>query len=264
MSESQPVRPAQPDAQFRLDGRVAIVTGASRGIGEATARAFAAAGAQVVVSSRRQESIDIVAESIRQSGGDAIAISAHAGRPEDAAKLIDQCVAHFQRLDIVVCNAATNPVFGPLTDATTDSFDKIMDVNLRGPFELARRAHPHLAAAGSGSIINISSIEGITPSAGLGLYGVSKAALISLTKAAAREWGSARIRVNAICPGLIRTKFSAALWGNDVIREQLLARTALNRIGTPEEIALLALFLASDASAYCTGGVFTADGGYTI
>ncbi len=256
--------PSDPAVNFRLDGRVAVVTGASRGIGEATARAFAAAGAHVVVSSRHQDSINAVAESIRTSGGSALAVAAHAGRPEDAARLVGECVTHFGRLDIVVCNAATNPVFGPLVTATTESFEKIMDVNLRGPFELTRSAYPHLVASGSGSVINISSVEGITPSPGLALYSVSKAALISLTKASAREWGSVGIRVNVICPGLIKTKFSAALWGNDVVRDQLLARTPLKRIGTPEEFAFLALFLASDAAAYCTGAVFTADGGYTI
>jgi NAD(P)-dependent dehydrogenase (short-subunit alcohol dehydrogenase family) len=249
--------------RFRLDGRVAIVTGASRGIGEAIARALAEAGARVVASSRRQEAVDGVAASIRDAGGDAIGVAAHAGRAADLARLVDACVERFGRLDVVVNNAATNPVYGPLVDTGADVYDKIMDVNLRGPLELARSAHPHLVAAGGGAVVNISSIEGLTPSEGLGLYSVSKAALISLTRAMAREWGAAGIRVNAICPGLIRTRFSAALWQDDTVRESFLSRTPLHRVGTPDEVAALALFLASDAGSYCTGGVFTADGGYT-
>ena len=250
--------------RFRLDGRVAVVTGASRGIGEAIARLFAQAGARVVVSSRRQEGVDAVAAGIRETGGEAHAVAAHAGRPDEVARLVDATVERFGRLDVVVANAATNPVFGPLVDAGAEAYDKIMDVNLRGPLELARRAHPHLVAAGGGAVLNISSVEGITPSPGLGLYSVSKAALISLTRVMAREWGAAGIRVNAICPGLIRTRFSAALWQDDALRESFLARTPLGRVGTPDEVAALALFLASEGGAYCTGGVYMADGGYTI
>ena len=248
----------------RLDGRVAVVTGASRGIGEAIARAFAGAGARVVVSSRKPEAVEAVAASIRAAGGEAHAVAAHAGRPEDAARLVDECVAHFGRLDVVVPNAATNPTYGPLVGMGPEVYDKIMDVNLRGPLELARRAHPHLVAAGGGAVVNIASIEALSPTEGLALYSVSKAALVSLTKAMAREWGAAGIRANVICPGLIQTRFSAALWQDDAVREPFLARTPLGRVGTPEEIAALALFLASDAGSYCTGAVFVADGGYTI
>lgn len=249
--------------RFRLDGRVALVTGASRGIGEAMALAFAEAGARVVVSSRKQEAVDAVAARIADAGGEALAVAAHAGDTADVARLVQAAGERFGRLDVVVANAATNPVYGPLLDATPEVFDKIMSVNLRGPLELARHAHPLLAEA-RGSVITVSSIEGLSPTEGLGLYSVSKAALLSLTKAMAREWGAAGIRVNAICPGLIRTRFSAALWQHDATREAFLSRTPLGRVGTAEEIAALALFLASDAGSYCTGAVFTADGGYTV
>ena len=255
---------ASLSAKFRLDGRVAIVTGASKGIGAAIAHAFAEAGAGVVVSSRRQDAVDMVASEIVAKGGTAIGVAAHAGEPIDLERLVEATMEQFGRIDVVVNNAATNPAFGPLLEATDDLFDKVMNVNLRGPLTLSRIAHPYLAASGRGSIVNISSVEGLSPSEGLALYSVSKAALISLTGAMAREWGGAGIRVNAICPGLIQTKFSAALWKNETIRQSFLAHVPSGRMGQPDEIAALALFLASDAGSYCTGGTYVADGGYLI
>jgi NAD(P)-dependent dehydrogenase (short-subunit alcohol dehydrogenase family) len=178
--------------------------------------------------------------------------------------LLEETVARFGGVDVIVNNAASNPTFGPLDEQSQEVFDKIFAVNVKGPFELCRLAYPIMKARGGGSVINISSIGGLTPEPGLGLYSVSKAAMISLTKVMAAEWGVDNIRANAVCPGLIKTKFSQALWGNEQIVQQMMALQPIKRIGIPEDVAGLCLFLASDASAYCTGGVYTADGGYTI
>jgi NAD(P)-dependent dehydrogenase (short-subunit alcohol dehydrogenase family) len=251
-------------ARLRLDGRVAIVTGASKGIGEAIARALAEYGARVVVSSRKQEAVDAVADSIRAAGGEALGVAAHAGDPAQLGRLVDAAVARWGGVDVVVNNAATNPVFGPVVEQGAEAFAKIMAVNVQGPLELARLAYPHMKARGGGSVVNISSIGGLTPEPGLGLYSVSKAALVSLTKVLAAEWGPDNVRANVVCPGLIKTKFSEALWSNDRIVRQMMALQPIKRVGEPEDVAGLVLFLASDAAAYCTGGVYTADGGYTI
>jgi len=180
------------------------------------------------------------------------------------ARLADATLAKYCTIDIVVNNAATNPVFGPVVDTSLEAFDKIIAVNVKGPFELAKKLYPTLKAKKSGSVINISSIGGLRPEGGLGIYSMSKAALISLTKVMAKEWGDDNIRANAICPGLIKTKFSEALWSNDKMMARMMKVLPIKRVGTPEEIAALALYLASDSSAYCTGSVFTADGGFTI
>lgn len=255
--------PTFPD-RFQLHDRVALVTGASKGIGEAIARALAEAGARVVVSSRRQEAVDEVAHAIVAAGGEAIAVAAHVGKADDARALVARTIAHYGGVDVVVNNAATNPVFGPILEADDAAFDKIMAVNVKGPLTIARAAHASMAARGHGSVINVSSIGGVSPEPGLGLYSVSKAALVSLTQVLAAEWGAAGVRANVICPGLIRTKFSEALWSDERILKRTLAQQALPRIGVPEDVAGLALFLASEAAAYCTGGVFVADGGYLI
>lgn len=249
---------------FNLENKVALVTGASKGIGEAIARALAAAGARVVLSSRNLADLDAVAADIRQTGGEATGIAAHAGKPEQLAALVEQTVAAYGGVDILVNNAATNPVFGPVLDAPDSAFDKIMEVNVKGPLALARLVYPLMKARGGGSIVNISSVEGLTPSAGLGLYSISKSALIMLTKVLAQEWGPDGIRANAICPGLIKTKFSEALWSDEKILKQYTRGLPLGRMGTVEEIAGLALLLASPAGGYCTGAVFTADGGMTV
>ena len=247
---------------FQLDNKVAIVTGASKGIGEAMARGLAEFGAKVVISSRKRESVDAVAKSFQNDGLEAIAIAANMGNVEEAQNLIDQTVDAYGGIDIIINNAAANPVFGPIQNTEERAFDKILDVNLKGPFELCKKAYPILKQRGGGSIINISSIGGLTPEHGIGIYSVSKAGLINLTKAMAQDWGSDNIRVNAICPGLIKTKFSEALWGNEPILDRFLRQIPLNRVGTSEDIAGLAVYLASDAAAYCTGGVYLIDGGY--
>ena len=257
MSENKRIQPL-----FQLDNKVAIVTGASKGIGEAMARGLAEFGAKVVISSRKQEAIDAVAESFKNDGLEAIAIAANMGNVEEAHALVDQTVDAYGGIDIIINNAAANPVFGPIQNTEERAFDKILDVNLKGPFELCKKAYPILKQRGGGSIINISSIGGLTPERGIGIYSVSKAGLINLTKAMAQDWGVDNIRVNAICPGLIKTKFSEALWGNEPILERFLQHIPLNRVGTSDDIAGLAVYLASDAAAYCTGGVYLIDGGY--
>ena len=250
--------------QFNLDGKVAVITGASKGIGAAMARGLAEFGATVVVSSRRQEAVDAVATEITASGGTAIGIACHVGDAAQRSQLIEQTMERFGRVDVLINNAATNPVYDRLERMTDEAYDKIFDVNLRACFHLANLCHPHMKKNGGGSIINIASVEGMKPSAKLGLYSVSKAALIMLTKSQAIEWGRDGIRANAICPGLIKTKFSAALWQNDQLMQHLQRALPAGRAAGAEEMAGLALFLASDASAYCTGQEFVADGGFLI
>ncbi len=245
---------------FRLDGRVAIITGASKGIGASIAQIFAANGAKVVVSSRKQAAVDEVVAEIQAAGGEALAVAAHVGDTQALENLVKLSVEHYGRIDILVNNAATNPVFGPLEDSV-DAMDKIMQINVKAPLELAKFALPYLKAQSNSSIINISSVEAFIATEGLGCYSVSKAALNMLTKSMAKEWGKYGIRANAICPGLIKTKFSEALWSNEAMLKYYLKQTPLGRIGEPQEIANLALYLASDASTYSTGAMFMADGG---
>ena len=255
---------AKFDKLFRLDGRVALVTGASKGIGETMARAMAEYGAHVVLSSRKQDAVDTVAESFRADGLAASAIAANMGSLDDIQRLVDFTLEACGGIDIIVNNAAANPVYGPLQDIDEGAFDKIIDVNLQGPLELCKRAYPALCRRGGGSIMHISSIGGLKPEPGIGIYSVSKAAIISLTQAMAQDWGGDHIRVNAICPGLIRTAFSRALWSDDNIRAHFEDRVPLGRIGEPGDLAGLAVYLASDASAYCSGGVYMVDGAYSV
>ncbi|OEK03997.1 glucose 1-dehydrogenase [Roseivirga misakiensis] len=250
--------------KFRLEGKVAIVTGASKGIGKFMAMALAQQGAQVIVSSRKLEAVSSVADEFVAMELKAIGIACHMGDDAQIKALVDSTVEQFGGIDIIVNNAAANPVFGPVQDAGDDAFDKIMDVNVKGPLNLAKYAYDSMKSRGGGSVINISSIEGITPGQGLGLYSVSKAALIQLTKVLAREWGPDNIRANAICPGLIDTKFSEALTSNEKILKMVMMKQALPMLAQPEDIAGLALFLASDASKFITGAAITADGGFTV
>jgi dehydrogenase/reductase SDR family member 4 len=256
---------------FTLVGKVAIITGASKGIGESIARAYAQAGARVVVNSRKQEAVDEVAAVINaentqntEGSPSAIGVAGQVGNAADCQKIFDAAMAAFGRVDIIVNNAASNPVFGPVEQTDDRAFNKIMEVNVKAPFELAKLCLPVMQANGGGSIVNISSIGGVSPENFLGIYSVSKAALISLTKVMAMEWGKYNIRANVICPGLIQTKFSEALWANDKILQHVLNNVPLNRVGQPDEISGLALFLASESAGYCTGGVFMADGGYLL
>ncbi len=250
--------------EFNLRNKVALVTGASKGIGEAIATGLAAQGARVVINSRKQEELEKVAERIRSAGAQCLALAGNTGDEASVKTLIEKTVEKFGGLDILVNNAASNPVFGPVVQTESWAYDKIMGVNVKAPFELSKLAYPYLKQRGGGSVINISSIAGDTPDPGLGIYSVSKAALNMLTKVMAKEWGPDNIRVNAICPGLIKTKFSQALWQDENILKKFMKMVPMGRMGTTDEIANLAVFLALDASGYCTGTLFYADGGTTI
>lgn len=250
--------------QFDLTGKVAIVTGASKGIGKAIAVALAQQGAHVLVSSRSQEAVDAVAKEITDQGWLASASACHMGDDEQIKRLAENSIKALGGVDIVVNNAAANPVFGPIEQAGNDAFQKIMQVNVQGPLNLAKYCLESMKARGGGSVINISSIEGITPGHGLGLYSVSKAALIQLTKVMAREWGQAKIRVNAICPGLVETKFSETLTSNEKIMGMVMKKQALPMLAQPEDMVGLAIYLASPASQFVTGSVMVADGGFTV
>ncbi len=249
---------------FSLEGKVAIVTGASKGIGEAIARGLAEFGAKVVVSSRKQEAVDAVAENFKKNGLEATGIACHVGDEEQLKNLVSKTVETYGGVDILVNNAATNPAYGPIAEADAGIFDKIMEINVRACFLLANLCYPVMKSRGGGSVINISSVEGLKPGLGLGIYSVSKAALLMLTQNQAKEWGRDGIRANAICPGLIQTKFSAAIWQNEAILKQFEKHLPAGRMAVPNEMAGLAVFLASPASSYCTGGVYTADGGFML
>jgi dehydrogenase/reductase SDR family protein 4 len=250
--------------QFNLENKVAIVTGSSKGIGKAIAKGLAQNGAQVVISSRNQEACDEVVKEFIEEGLKAIGIACHIGKEEQRKNLVDKTVEAFGRIDILVNNAAINPVFGPIEDVDPAIFDKIMDVNVKAPWSLSNLVLPHFQENKNGSIINIASVEALTPGFGLGIYSTSKAAILMLTKNQAKEWGQHGVKANAICPGLIKTKFSAALWQNEKILGKIEKSLPSARMGMPEEIVGLACLLASDAGNYMTGGVYTADGGYMI
>lgn len=253
-----------PTNRFDLTGKVAIITGASKGIGKAIALGLAEQGAAVVVSSRKQEAVDEVAAEFNAAGFTAAGIACHVGDESQLDQLVSETISRFGGVDILINNAATNPVFGPLDQMTGEVFDKVMNVNVRACMLLANKCKPHMETRGGGSIINIASVEGIKPSPMMSVYSVSKAALIMLTQSQAREWGSDKIRSNAICPGLIKTKFSSALWQNEDILNHFVGQLPLQRMAQPEEMVGLALYLASGASSYSTGGIFTADGGHLI
>ena len=250
--------------KFSLEGKVAIITGSSKGIGEAIARIFAEKGATVVISSRKQEACNKVADALKADGLKAVAIACHVGSADDRKALIDKTVSELGGVDILVNNAGTNPVFGPVEEASEAIFDQIMNVNVKAPWDLANKCLQSMKERGGGSIINISSVEGELPEEGLGIYSTSKAAVSMLTKSQAKEWGKHGIRVNAISPGLIKTKFSAALWTNKEIMEEIKNTSPLGRMGEPEEIAGIALLLASDAGSFITGSLLTVDGGFLL
>jgi NAD(P)-dependent dehydrogenase (short-subunit alcohol dehydrogenase family) len=248
-------------SRFDLSGRVALVTGASRGIGSAIAEALAEQGAQVVLSSRKQTDLDHEAEVINERYPEhATAIAAHAGRPEELEHLVSEVMSRFSRIDILVNNAATNPYFGPIIGAELSAWDKTFEVNVRGMFVLTKLVYEASMESRGGSVVNVASVGGLRPGVGLGVYNVTKAGVIMLTRQLARELGG-KVRVNAVAPGVIKTRFAEALWGNEAIMDRLLATNPMGRIGTPEEVAGAVAFLASDAASYINGEVIVIDGG---
>ena len=256
--------PAAPAAAFRLDGWVALVTGGSRGIGRAIVHGLAAAGAHVVVSSRKLDACAAIVAEVEAAGGRALALAANAGNQAEVDTLVATVAERLGRLDILVNNAATNPYFGPMLDCPAAAFEKTFVVNLRGPLVATAAAVRAWMGEHGGSVINVSSIAGSSPDPMLGVYSASKAALINATKTLARELGPQRVRVNAIAPGLIRTDFARVLVETPEIHDRFVAGTALGRVGEPEEMAGAVVWLASDAAAYVTGTVVTLDGGTTI
>jgi NAD(P)-dependent dehydrogenase (short-subunit alcohol dehydrogenase family) len=247
---------------FDLDGRVAVVTGASRGIGEAIAKAFAARRGRVVVSSRRQDGCARVAAEINAAGGEATAIACHIGDLDALSALFQATQQTYGRVDVLVNNAATNPYYGHVLDTDPGAFQKTVDVNIRGYFFASVYAGRIMRVSGGGSIVNIASINAVRPGPLQGIYSVTKGAVLNMTKVFARECGPDRIRVNAILPGLIRTKFASALLSDEVQLKHYVGDNPLRRVGEPGDIAGAAVFLASDASAYVTGEFLVVDGGF--
>ena len=247
---------------FDLTGKVAIITGASRGIGFAIAESFAAAGAKVVLSSRKQEALDQAAEKIQAKGGaEALPFAAHTGDPEAVRALVAACLEKFGGVDILVNNAATNPHFGPLLTSEESHWDKILDVNLKGYFRMAKACVESMRERGGGKIINVASVAGIQHQQGMGIYGISKAGVLMLTRTLAVELAADNIQVNALAPGFIQTQFSQVLWETPEIHQAIIAQVPQKRIGQPEEVASLALYLASPASGFTTGAIMLVDGG---
>jgi NAD(P)-dependent dehydrogenase (short-subunit alcohol dehydrogenase family) len=250
---------------FRLDGRVALVTGGSRGIGLAIARALAAHGARVVLAARKLEGLTAAVERIKAEGGQAHAVVAHTGKPEQLNALMEEAIRTFGKVDILVNNAATNPYFGPLMNLEDGAYHKTLEVNLKGTLDLSRLVAKHLMDRSvGGSIINLTSVLGLNAAPMQGVYGMTKAGLVSMTQTMALELGSQNIRCNAIAPGLVKTQFAAALTSDEEISNRALSRTPLGRLGEPEDIAGAAVFLASDAARFVTGHVLVVDGGLTL
>lgn len=250
-----------PLDQFCLDGKVAVITGASRGIGAAIAQAYAAAGAKVVLAGRKQAGVDDIAAAIRAASGEALAVAAHTGDGAAVAELVGQAVDTFGGIDILVNNAATNPHFGPLLTAEESHWDKTFDVNVKGYVRLIRACVPSMAARGGGKIVNVASIAGLHPQPDMGVYCASKAAVIMLTQVLAGELAADNIQVNALAPGYVKTRFSQALWDTPGLNRAILAQIPQRRMAAPDELTGIALYLAAPASSYTTGAVFVVDGG---
>jgi dehydrogenase/reductase SDR family protein 4 len=247
-----------------LSGKNAIVTGGTRGIGLAIARGFLEAGASVTICGRKPENVqqalaELAGDSDRLQG-----ISAHVGKTEDQQRLVTAAEDRFGPVNLLVNNAGTNPYYGPIVESEDAAWDKTLQINLRAPYQLSKLIARKMIASGGGSIINISSIAGLTASPMQGIYSVSKAGLIMLTKVMARELGRQGVRVNCICPGVIKTKLSEAMWADPQAEQQVAAMKALGRVGTTDELVGAAVYFASDSSSFTTGAVLTVDGGMVL
>jgi len=248
--------------KFRLPGKVALITGGSRGIGKAIALGLAEAGADIILASRKLPDLEMVAQEIIHMGRRALPVSANVRHLQEIDSLVEKAMEEFGHIDILVNNAGTNPVFGSVFNIDERAWDITMGLNLKGYFFLSQAVGKVMRDKGGGAIINIASEGGIRPGVGMGVYCISKAGVIMLTQVLAQEWGQYNIRVNAIAPGVVKTKFSQALWTNPVIAKETENNTALGYIAKPEEIANAALFLASEASSYMTGQTIILDGGH--
>ena len=248
---------------FDLTGKVAVITGSSRGIGRSCAELLAKLGAKVVISSRKADVCEAVADGIRQAGGNAHVIACNISRREEVKQLISGTLQHYGKIDILVCNAAVNPYYGPLLDITDEAFDKIMNSNVKSNIWLCSLTIPGMAARGKGSVVIISSIGGLRGSTVIGAYGISKAADFALCRSLAGEWGPKGVRINCVAPGLVKTDFAKALWEDKECLKQRCATTPLRRIGEPDEIAGAVAFPGSDAASFMTGQTIVIDGGVT-
>jgi NAD(P)-dependent dehydrogenase (short-subunit alcohol dehydrogenase family) len=247
---------------FDLSGKIAIVSGASRGIGESTARLLAAHGAHVICSSRKLDGSSAVADAIKKDGGKASAMACHVGDVKAIDEFVAQLEREFGRVDILVNNAAANPYFGHILDTPLEAMEKTIEVNIRGYFYMSQKVGQLMKKQGGGAIVNTASINGVRPGMYQGIYSITKAAIINMTQAFAKECAPQKIRCNAVLPGLTETKFASALTKNDQLLKAFLPQIPLNRVALPDEIAPAILFLASDAASYVTGSCITADGGY--
>jgi dehydrogenase/reductase SDR family protein 4 len=248
---------------FSLKGKVALITGASRGIGESVAIGLAQAGADLAIASRKLPDLERVAVEVRKTGRKCLPVAAHVGRMEEINNLVKKVVDEFGKIDILVNNAATNPIMAQAIDVDERAWDSIMNLNLKGLFFLSQAVARVMKEKGGGRIINVSSIAGISPDM-LPIYSISKAAVIMATKVMAMQWAQYKIRANCVAPGLTKTKFSEALWNNPDILKHAMASTPMMRVGDPEEMVGAILYFASDASSYVTGQVIAIDGGKTI
>ncbi len=249
---------------YQLQDKVALITGASRGVGQAIAEAYASEGAKVVLASRKQSGLDEVANRILANGGEALPVATHTGDKNAIIKLMGEIKTVYGGVDILVNNAATNPHFGPILTADERQWAKILDTNLVGYFRMAQACVESMQVRGSGVIINIASVAGKIPLPGLGVYCVSKAGVLMLTKVLAAELAKENIRVNAIAPGFVKTRFSSALWDNPIIEDAMIKTIPQRRIAEPQEVIGAALFLASDVSSYVTGETIVIDGGQLL
>lgn len=260
-SSQRTMSSSNPGPSGKLQGKIALVTASTEGIGFAAARGLAQQGALVVLSSRQKDKVDRAVAELRSQNLNVTGTTCHVGKREDRERLVATTVRDHGGIDILVSNAAVNPFFGNIMDSTEDVWDKILDVNVKATFLLAKLVVPHMEARGGGSIVIISSIAGYQPFQALGPYSVSKTALLGLTKALAPELAHMNIRVNCVAPGLIKTKFSSALWQNEGAAEEFLKNLSIKRIGTPDDISGTVSFLCSEDASYITGETIVVAGG---